>query len=453
MKSTLAAARADAKVDRDDSVMSRIAKRFDGWQNLFTGFGDPNRDKTLQATYEWDAPLSLQELSSLYHSDDMASKIVDIVPREMLRQGFRVTGIADPALLAKLESTMRRLRVMQQVKDAIIWGRAYGGGLLFLGARDGQDDAAKPLVTAAVTAIDFLHVYDRRFANPFSWYEDPRAERFLEPQIYQLQNIRGGTSYVHDSRCVVFHGAHTDPVERLRLNGWDYSVLQKCYGPLRQFHSAFNALELMLSDASQGVLKVSGLLDAIASGRQNDLHTRASLLDMSRSIARSLMLDADSNESYEKIATQFSGVSDAIDRASNRLSAAAEIPVTLLMGQAPAGLSATGESDIRTFYDVIRAAQEQDLTPVLERIVRLILTSLGAQQQAFEIVFPPLWQETASERTTRRKTIAETDAIYLANDVLTPEEVARSRFGGEYSDETTIDVAAREGIFLAPKGS
>ena len=42
---------------------------------------------------------------------------------------------------------------------------------------------------------------------------------------------------------------------------------------------------------------------------------------------------------------------------------AADIPVTRLLGQSPAGLSATGDSDTRNYYDMIAARQELDLRP------------------------------------------------------------------------------------------
>ena len=56
---------------------------------------------------------------------------------------------------------------------------------------------------------------------------------------------------------------------------------------------------------------------------------------------------------------------------------AADIPVTRLLGQSPTGLSATGESDTRNYYDMIAARQELDLRPQLERLDRLILRSEG----------------------------------------------------------------------------
>ena len=69
---------------------------------------------------------------------------------------------------------------------------------------------------------------------------------------------------------------------------------------------------------------------------------------------------------------------------------AADIPVTRLLGQSPAGLSATGESDTRNYYDMIAARQEVELRPRLERLDRLVLHSAGVDPEALTFEFRPL---------------------------------------------------------------
>jgi phage-related protein (TIGR01555 family) len=117
-----------------------------------------------------------------------------------------------------------------------------------------------------------------------------------------------------------------------------------------------------------------------------------------------------------------------------RLAAAARLPVSLLMGQAPAGMNATGESDIRFFYDQVRAEQEA-LKPKLERLIKIISANDNAK---VSIEFPALWQMTDREKAELRRMEAETDRIYLQEGVLLPEEVAIKRFsGGEYAIDLT----------------
>ncbi len=56
--------------------------------------------------------------------------------------------------------------------------------------------------------------------------------------------------------------------------------------------------------------------------------------------------------------------------------------MTRLLGQSPAGLSATGDSDTRNTYDMIAARQAIDLRPQLERLDRILLRSAGVDPAA-----------------------------------------------------------------------
>ena len=68
---------------------------------------------------------------------------------------------------------------------------------------------------------------------------------------------------------------------------------------------------------------------------------------------------------------------------------AADIPVTRLLGQSLAGLSATGDSDTRNYYDMIAARQELDLRPQLERLDALLLSAAGIDPGAVRFEFRP----------------------------------------------------------------
>src|SRR5580704_6823310 len=59
-------------------------------------------------------------------------------------------------------------------------------------------------------------------------------------------------------------------------------------------------------------------------------------------------------------------------------------PVSLLMGQAPAGMNATGESDTRFFYDQVRAEQEA-IKPKIEKLVKIMT---GDESAKVGIEFP-----------------------------------------------------------------
>ena len=432
------------------------ALRQDGWINPYVGFGT-SRDKLFHGCYVRDFRLPYEELSALYYGDDLAAKIVDFVPREAMRRGYEVLADDNDAA-EQLEEYAEALDLDCKFVEAWTWGRLYGGCLLIIGADDGQDPML-PLAIDRIQSVRFLNVVDCRSIQVFQYYQDPLGPNYGRPEIYQITSTvtMGQISYVHESRCMRFEGVEVDPRKRAELAGWSFSVLQRCYETLRAFATAFQASGILLTDSSQGVFKLQGLIDMITSGGVNDLQTRMQLVDMTRSASRSILLDAES-ESFEKIPTSFAGLPEMLDRFMQRLASASGIPVSILMGRSAAGMNATGDLDVRMFYDMVASEQEKNAKPRLEYLYDLLALSKkgptnGKIPEGLEICFPPLWQPTDQEAATLYSTMATADNIYVTMGALKPEEVAIARFGkGEFSTQVpTVDVNALEAEMKDPE--
>jgi phage-related protein (TIGR01555 family) len=123
-----------------------------------------------------------------------------------------------------------------------------------------------------------------------------------------------------------------------------------------------------------------------------------------------------------------------------RLATAAEMPMTLLFGQSPAGMSATGESDIRFFYDRIKGLQNRKLYPIIRKLVEIELAARRVTPTNWNITFRPLRQASDKELAETKETQSKADETYIKNGVLSPIEVRQSRFGGgTFSHETVLD--------------
>jgi len=432
--------------------------RSDNWQNVFTGLGTA-RDKTQFGSFVNLSEVRETELTAMYHQSDMARRVVALKPQEMMRKGFAVNVEDDTEASSDIGADLRRLKAGRKVRDAMIWGRLYGGAAVIIGADDGGE-ADEPLNEAAIKSVKFLHVVDKRHLTPDTWFADPLNDEFFgEPQTYRVTPRRGATNLVvHRSRMLVFGGAHTSDEERDRLGNWDHSVITAIYAQLRQFDNVWQAAEHLMSDASQAVFKIQGLMSMIAGGQKDVLQTRMQLVDMSRSVARALLLDADGGEEFKRESSSFTDAQAMLDKFMLRLAAAAEVPVTILMGQSPAGMNATGESDFRWFYDSIQTAQENELQPQLEKLVRVLTLAKDGPTSGnpvdFKIKFSPLWQPTPVEQASLEKTHAEADKIYIDAGVVLPEEIALSRFRAEgWSAETQIDRELRETMLEADKAA
>lgn len=432
------------------NLLSRALARLDSWTNLITGAGLNSGRTAFQFRATPGDFLDPALLETLYDLDGVAARIVDAIPRHALRQGITLqTG--NEELNTALASALDDLGAEARLRRAWTWARLYGGGAVFIGADDGRDPS-QPLDEAAIQRVRFLVDVDRRDLTPHTWVSDPLSARFGDVDSYLLLRHGGTTSQtavVHSSRLIRFYGTEVSRRRRLELQGWGDSVLQRVYQELQQARGAFASAATLLQDASQGVFKVKDLFAMMASDSTDALKKRLELMDMARSVAKSILVDADA-ESYERVETAtLTGVVEVLDRFVNFLAAVSEMPVTVLMGQAPAGLNATGESDIRSWYDHVRAEQTKVLRPRVERLVRLLLRAKagptqGVEPKGWRVEFPPLWQPTPSEQADLRQKVAATDAQYITAGVLTPEEVALSRFPREgWSAETAVDLDAR----------
>ena len=87
---------------------------------------------------------------------------------------------------------------------------------------------------------------------------------------------------------------------------------------------------------------------------------------------------------------------------AQQLSGAAQIPLVRLFGQSPAGLNATGDADIRNYYDFINSKQESMLRRPVQMLLELSHRSLTGEPlpAGFDFSFAPLWQLADTEKAT-----------------------------------------------------
>lgn len=442
---------------------SAVRERLDAWENAVTGLGTVLRDKRVSNRFRKSRTLTDDELDRMYHDDDLASTVVDGFPDAALREGFSVSveassedaedGSADDAVEVGqgVVDAFEALSGTEKVHEAWRWGRLFGGAGIYVGADDGSADQSEPLREGTIRSILFLTVLDKRDFTPIEYQDDTDAPDFGEPTVYLLHRLSSSAIAVannigvkvHASRIVTFPGARTSRRMRRENAGWDLSILQRLHDVMADFQTAWGSVAHVMADGSQGVFKVKNLLEICAGGNSALLRDRLELMDYSRSVVRAITLDAD-GEDFERKTPNLTGYPEVLDRFMIRFAAASGYPVTILFGRSPAGQNATGESDFRSFFGRVEAMRRTILRPRLERLLRLFFLAKdgptnGVEPDRWGVKFPPLWQTTPREEAEIRKLVADTDAIYLLNQVVKPEDIAASRFRPEgYSAETVL---------------
>lgn len=446
-------------VARFDSFARRV--RLDAFYNEVTGLGT-DVDKTVYTTVLPARRLLDLELSAVYHDNDIAQRAIDVIPDEIFREGT-IVGTGDTGLDQKLADRLEELELTDRLADGWRWGSLYGGGACVLGADDGRN-ADEALVPDEADDLAYLYPIDRRQLWPYQYYEKWGHPRFGHPRTYMVTPYApamtgaSAISIIHESRLVLFGGTKTGSLERAQYMGWDMSLLQRIFSVLRQFDSAWKSIEIMLTESNQSVLKMSGLAKLI--GNENGeaaLLTRLRVMDLYKSIMRSLVVDAESGEAYERQQVSFTDLPATLDKIMLRMAAAVPMPVSMLMGQSPAGMNATGESDFRWFENGIKSKQTRQASPKVRRIVDVMLRSKAwranaQKRERITVTYPPLWKESPLEMASRRKAVIDGDVALITSQQVTPDKVALARLkAGGYDAEIVFDENERAAYEAALK--
>jgi phage-related protein (TIGR01555 family) len=184
------------------------------------------------------------------------------------------------------------------------------------------------------------------------------------------------------------------------------------------------------------MMKVKGLRAGIALDASDVIYKYFDEVRKNQGVNGMTLLD--SEDEYQSDSPNFGGAGDIMLQFVQQLSGSLGIPMVRLYGQSPTGLSSTGESDLRTYYDEIKRLQETILSDPLERILRVAYQSCFGERvpEDFDFKFKPLWQMSESEKSTLSAT--DTNTIIAAfNAGLVSEEIALKELK-QSSNETGI---------------
>jgi hypothetical protein len=413
----------------------------DGWNNLLTSSGTV-RDKKMHTKFNAKNFMDEFQLLDLYVDDGFARRIIDIVPDEMLRAGFTVDNDPNEYVMARLEE----IKGMKEIERLLKWDRLFGGALIVYGIDDGAKDLSTPLNKKSIKKLLFLKTYERQRINWTSQdlYNDSFQPKYGEVQFYNVFPINGLPSFkVHESRCSVLRGVDIPEHARLLNNGWGVSFLQHCYEQLRAVGNVYGGLESIIDDFVMGTLSIKNLADLIYSGKEALVKDRLNMMDLSRHVLNTVLLDADA-EKYEKHASTVSGLSDIVDKFFLALSVVTGIPQRIFMGQQTGGLNNKGEGETTDWYNTIRVKQETVLKPVLEQMTEIIMLARegsfhGQPPADWGIDFNDLEEMNEKQEAEIKKINSEADKNYVDCGVLDAAEVAVSRFGDEvYGDDIKL---------------
>jgi len=400
--------------------VSKVVWLADSFKNFLANLGT-GRDKASSGHYG-DIVVDDLQLNNAYRGSWLPRKIVDIPALDATRKWRNWQANKDE--ITKIDAEEKRLDLKAKVKEAVTMARLFGGAGIYISIK-GDRDPSLPLNIGSVGlgGVDFLTVLPRRVLTAGELETDPATQGYGKPKFYTISSKTGATQ-IHPSRIAAFIGnPHPDPELASGLNfGWGDSVLTSSFEPVRNCDATMSNIASLVYEAKVDVLGIPGLADIMADPKQRELLVeRAQLSAMLKGNNGMMVRDAD--ETYDQKSYAFAGLEPIANLFMQVASGAADVPMTRLFGQSPAGMSATGESDLRNYYDRVNSGQELDITPALANIDEcLIRSALGSRPAEIFYTWASLWQTTGKERAEIGKIAADTIKT-LKDSALFPDEV------------------------------
>lgn len=370
----------------------------DGFVNLLASIGVPGRDKFASQSYSF-VPMTQFDLEAAYRGDWIARKVIDIPAVDMTRQWRQWQ--ADEAQVRLLEECEKDLFIQQKVQQALIKSRLYGGAIIIMGVDSGAPEEELDPESVGKDGLKFLHVVsmlnvsvgplETDVMSPYyglpTWYEVKSG-----PQIGIVQQVK-----IHPSRVVRFIGL---PMPDPTTSGtqWGDSALQPVNDAVKMCGLVSGSLATLISELKIDIIKVPNLTDILSTGEgESKLVQRFSAANARKSIINTILLDGE--EEWQRVQANLGGVPETLNTYLQIASGAADIPATRFLGQAPGGLNATGDADIRNYYDRLAGEQTTVLMPAMAVLDEVIIRSaLGSRPPEIYYEWNSLWQLSDNDK-------------------------------------------------------
>ena len=249
---------------------------------------------------------------------------------------------------------------------------------------------------------------------------NPLAPDDFAPEWWMVQGTR-----VHASRLIRMVANEPLLLMKPAYNFLGIPQAQILWDYVLHFQENRDAANRLLNKFSLTAFKTSMEATLQEAAGVEQLDARMQMLARFRNNDGVLALDKEAEELIQ-INTPLSGVRELVQQSLEHLAALNRTPAVKLLGISPSGFNATGESDIRNYYDHIHSQQEKVIRPALEEVFRVLSVQLYGEPDAgmsFEFAAMSESDEAALASAQNQRATALT-ALVTAQ-IISPDEARK----------------------------
>lgn len=392
----------------------------DGLMNVVSGLGSAG-DKATHSRYAF-AHIDIGQIQAAFQTSTWFRKIVTIPVDDSIRNG--IDWQADDAQIQKLEANLKRLKFWKKFKKARTMARRDGGAVIVMGLPGNPQTPIDP-TKVTLDQLSVLTVLNRQQITPVDPIDVILDENFNEPGMYEL--AIGDMRRIHPSRVLHFNG--NERSDLLGWTGWGDSIYPPMKDAITNADTTTSAIAHMMHEANIDVLSIPNLTENFATDQyEGQLMRRITTMAMLKSLINVVVIDGgdgtaeNPKEEFDQKQFSFAGLADILAAQLGVLSGVADIPATRLLGKSPDGMNASGDSDLRNYYDNIAAQQTNELSPILDPFFEIFIRStLGTRPTEVWYTWSPLYTMTEKEMSDIETAYAKVFTEYANNGLIRTE--------------------------------
>ena len=406
----------------------------DGYSNQLASLGEASPIMSSGTFVRSGLTEQREELAVIYRECAIAKRIIDMPSEDMTRAWYTLSSAqVDETDLNDLKALEAKHNIKQELTNGIRWARLFGGAIVIMIIKGEEDQMDQPLNLETIKPGFFkgLLVIDltQGITPSIELEEDLDDPDYGLPKYYDINMEMGEIRSVriHHSRVLRFDGRKLPHSETVRNSYWGASELEHPWAEIKRYYSTCENIAQLIFQANLITLKIGNFGSDLAYGSDRLKQSVEQTVQQENRMRTSYGVQIlGAEDSMENHSYSFTGVSDVKESFMIDVAGATEIPATKLFGRSPQGMNATGEEDLRNYYDMIAQQQERRLRPALEKLLPVMAISCwGFVPDDLKIVFNPVMTRSPEESARISKNIAD-EVIALVNSGLITIEEGRA---------------------------
>lgn len=401
--------------NRKGSTGGKVVRVGDGLTSLMNDMSVGVRNMK----YRKSQRMCVKDVENMISESWVSRKFISKTVEDMLKKPREFKGEVNKEQAVLINQQEKKLKTDGVLADALSWSAMHGDALVV--AITNAIDHEKPLQLGVEKVVKFLVFREDEYKPSSDVISDITSEHYLMPESYTVNVTTDKKNQMtfHWSRC---HRIKLGRQPLSKIAEYGESDLQAPADAIKIFEAAVIGIGDLIGSANVDIIKIKDMNNSIANCEEEGILRYAMMFAQTLSSTNLGMIDRE--DDYIQKVTNFSGLSEVIDRMFSVLAGALDRPITVLFGQSASGF-ATGEEDNRRYYETINALQESRLRPLQDFVDKFVLDAIGGGLEDLDYTYPSIDSMNAKERAEILGVMSPALVQLVTEGVITEEAALR----------------------------